>query len=93
MLHNTSLQKLQKLLGTINTLSQSKLRKNQIQTILTQRITNKKIEHYWIIDVKHNKRFGPYNEKQFNEQKDAFKITVPFQSVDSYVKELKKQSA
>ncbi|MED2628589.1 DUF3997 domain-containing protein, partial [Bacillus thuringiensis] len=42
---------------------------------------------------KHNKRFGPYNEKQFNEQKDAFKIKVPFQNVDSYIKEIKKQSA
>ncbi|KFN02655.1 DUF3997 domain-containing protein [Bacillus clarus] len=56
-------------------------------------ITNKKNEHYWIIDVKHNKRFGPYNEKQFTEQKDAFKIKTSFQTVESYVKELKKQSA
>ncbi|EJQ48719.1 DUF3997 domain-containing protein [Bacillus hominis] len=56
-------------------------------------IANKKSEQYWIIDVKHNKRFGPYNEKQFNEQKDAFKIKVPFQNVDSYIKEMKKQSA
>ena len=56
-----------------------------IRITLTQQL-QKKSEHYWIIDVKHNKRFGPYNEKQFNEQKDAFKIKVPFQNVDSYIK-------
>lgn len=56
-------------------------------------MTNKQSEHYWIIDVKHNKRFGPYNEKQFLEQKDAFKIKKQFQTVETYVKEFKKQSA
>ncbi len=77
----------------INTLSQNKLRKSQYPNNPDGAIANKKSEHYWIIDVKHNKRFGPYNEKQFNEQKDAFKIKVPFQNVDSYIKEQKKQSA
>ena len=72
----------------INTLLQNKLRKSQILIILTQQLQIKS-EHYWIIDVKHNKRFGPYNEKQFHEQKDAFKIKVPFQSVDSYIEEQK----
>ena len=37
-----------------------------------------KSEHYWIIDVKHNKRFGPYNEKQFNEQKMRLKLRCLF---------------
>ena len=69
------------------------MRKNRIQIILTQQLQMRESKHYWIIDVKHNKRFGPYGEEQCNKQKDAFKITVPFQSVDSYVKELNRQSA
>ncbi|EMA6341372.1 DUF3997 domain-containing protein [Bacillus cytotoxicus] len=56
-------------------------------------LTNKQNEYYWIIDIKQNKRFGPYNEKQFQEQKDAFKIKKQFQKVDTYVKEIEKQSA
>ena len=69
--------KLQTLLGMINTLLQNKLRKNQIQITLTQQLQIKS-EHYWIIDVKHNKRFGPYNEKQFNEQKMRLKLRCLF---------------
>ena len=43
-----------------------------IRIILTQQLQIKS-EHYWIIDVKHNKRFG-YNEKQFHEQKMLLKL-------------------
>lgn len=56
-------------------------------------LTNKQNEYYWIIDIKQNKRFESYNKKQFQEQKDAFKIKKQFQKVDTYVKEIEKQSA
>ncbi|MDM5189729.1 DUF3997 domain-containing protein [Bacillus sp. DX4.1] len=56
-------------------------------------IANKQNEHYWIIDVKNNRRFGPYNEKQFQEQKEAFRISKSLQTVETYINEQNKQSA
>lgn len=56
-------------------------------------ITNKQIEHYWIIDMNNNRRFGPYNEKQFQEQKKAFRISQQLQTVEIYLDEQNKQSA
>ncbi|PEY41496.1 hypothetical protein CN354_06705 [Bacillus cereus] len=55
-------------------------------------ITNKQNEHYWIIDMNNNRRFGPYNEKQFQEQKEAFRISQQLQSVEVYLSEQNKQS-
>ncbi|KEK25953.1 DUF3997 domain-containing protein [Bacillus gaemokensis] len=56
-------------------------------------ITNKQNEHYWIIDMNNNRRFGPYSEKQFQEQKEAFRISKQLQTVKTYIEEQKKQSA
>ncbi|CAI8791535.1 lipoprotein [Bacillus cereus VDM021] len=56
-------------------------------------ITNKRSEHYWIIDMNNNRRFGPYNEKQFQEQKEAFRISEQLQTVETYLNEQNKQSA
>ncbi|WP_459500270.1 DUF3997 domain-containing protein [Bacillus sp. C1] len=53
-------------------------------------ITNKQAEYYWIIDMNNNRRFGPYNEKQFQEQKAAFRISAQLQTVETY---LNKQSS
>ena len=61
-----------------------------IRIILTQQLQIKS-EHYWIIDVKHNKRFGPYNEKQFHEQKMLLKLK--FLSKYRCIHKEQKQSA
>ncbi|MCP8970860.1 DUF3997 domain-containing protein [Ectobacillus ponti] len=47
-----------------------------------------KREQYWIIDIRHDKRYGPYNEKQFEEQKKEFNITeaLQLQSISTYTK-------
>lgn len=55
-------------------------------------ITNKQNEQYWIIDMNNNRRFGPYNEKQFQEQKEAFRISQQLQNIEVYLSEQSKQS-
>lgn len=55
-------------------------------------ITNKQNEQYWIIDMNNNRRFGPYNEKQFQKQKEAFRISQQLQNIEVYLSEQSKQS-
>ncbi|PFA24115.1 MULTISPECIES: DUF3997 domain-containing protein [Bacillus cereus group] len=55
-------------------------------------ITNKQNEQYWIIDMNNNRRFGPYNEKQFQEQKEAFRISQQLQNIEVYLSKQSKQS-
>ncbi len=56
-------------------------------------ITNRQSEYYWIIDMNNNRRFGPYNEKQFQEQKEAFRISEQLQAIETYLNEQNKQSS
>ncbi|MFD0770879.1 DUF3997 domain-containing protein [Bacillus sp. CGMCC 1.60114] len=57
-------------------------------------VTNQTTENYWIIDLKNNRRFGPYTKKQFEEQKQEFRIPkqVQLQNVKTYFTKDKKQS-
>jgi hypothetical protein len=40
---------------------------------------NQQNARYWIIDLKYNKRFGPYTKKQFEAQKKEFRISSSLQ--------------
>lgn len=40
---------------------------------------NQQNANYWIIDLKYNKRFGPYTKKQFEAQKREFRISSSIQ--------------
>lgn len=42
-------------------------------------IPNQQNAYYWIIDLKYNKRFGPYTKKQFEAQKSEFRISNSIQ--------------
>lgn len=42
-------------------------------------IPNQENANYWIIDLKYNKRFGPYTKKQFEAQKKEFRISSSMQ--------------
>ncbi|WP_242225288.1 DUF3997 domain-containing protein [Bacillus cereus group sp. BfR-BA-01380] len=57
-------------------------------------ITNQAAENYWIIDLKNNRRFGPYTKKQFDEQKHEFRISeqLQLQSVKTYFTKVKQKS-
>ncbi|PEZ10349.1 hypothetical protein CN326_02145 [Bacillus sp. AFS018417] len=57
-------------------------------------ITNQATENYWIIDLKNNRRFGPYTKKQFEEQKQEFRLPeqLQLQSVKTYLTKEKQQS-
>lgn len=57
-------------------------------------ITNQAIENYWIIDLKNNRRFGPYTKKQFEEQKQEFRISeqLQLQNVKTYFTKEKQKS-
>lgn len=43
--------------------------------------------------MNNNRRFGPYNEKQFQEQKEAFRISEQLQAIETYLNEQNKQSS
>lgn len=42
-------------------------------------VPNQQNANYWIIDLQHNKRFGPYTKKQFDAQKREFRISSSMQ--------------
>ncbi|PGZ99434.1 hypothetical protein COE51_09095 [Bacillus pseudomycoides] len=56
-------------------------------------VTNRATENYWIIDLKNNRRFGPYTKKQFEEQKQEFRIPkqLQLQNVNTYFTKEKQQ--
>ena len=57
-------------------------------------LTNQAKENYWIIDLKNNRRFGPYTKKQFDEQKQEFRISeqLQLQNVKTYFTKAKQES-
>lgn len=57
-------------------------------------MTNQAIENYWIIDLKNNRRFGPYTKKQFDEQKQEFRISeqLQLQNIKTYITKAKQES-